>query len=184
MVTITSLWLPILVSAAFVWIASAIVWMVLPHHKSDFGRVTDEEAARNALRDLQPGQYNIPHLTSREELQQPEGKRKFEEGPVGFLTILPRGVPPMGRNLVLMFAYNIVVGVAVAYVAGRSLAAGTDYLQVFRITGTVSLLAYGMAIVPDAVWFGRPWSYIGKNGLDALFYALVTAGVFGWLWPG
>ncbi len=90
----------------------------------------------------------------------------------------------MGRNLVLMFAYNIVVSVAVAYVAGRSLAAGTDYLQVFRITGTVSLLAYGMAIVPDAVWFGRPWSYIGKNWLDALFYALVTAGVFGWLWPG
>ncbi len=55
MVTITSLWLPILVSAAFVWIASAIVWMVLPHHKSDFGRVTDEEAARNVLRDLKPG---------------------------------------------------------------------------------------------------------------------------------
>lgn len=31
-----SLWLPILLSAAVVWIVSAIVWMALPHHKQDF----------------------------------------------------------------------------------------------------------------------------------------------------
>ncbi len=39
------------------------------------------------------------------------------------------------------------------------------------------------ATVPDAIWFGRPWSAIGKNLFDALMYGLLTAGVFGWLWP-
>ena len=56
-------------------------------------------------------------------------------------------------------------------------------LAVFRITGTVAWLAYGAATVPDAIWFGRPWSAIGKNLFDALMYGLLTAGVFGWLWP-
>ena len=56
-------------------------------------------------------------------------------------------------------------------------------LAVFRITGTVAWLAYGAATVPDAIWFGRPWSAIGKNIFDALMYGLLTAGVFGWLWP-
>lgn len=41
-------------------------------------------------------------------------------------------------------------------------------LAVFRITGTVAWLAYGAATVPDAIWFGRPWSAIGKNLFDAL----------------
>jgi len=56
-------------------------------------------------------------------------------------------------------------------------------LAVFRITGTVAWLAYGAATVPDAIWFGRPWSAIGKNLFDALMYGLLTAGFFGWLWP-
>jgi hypothetical protein len=37
-------------------------------------------------------------------------------------------------------------------------------------------------LVPDAVWFGRPWSAVGKQAVDALVYALLTGGVFGWLW--
>ena len=63
------------------------------------------------------------------------------------------------------------------------IARGTEYLTVFRLTGTVAWLAYGMAVVPDAIWFGRPWSSIIKTVFDALLYALLTAGVFAWLWP-
>jgi len=32
------LWLPILVSTALVFVASNLVWMALPHHKSDAKR--------------------------------------------------------------------------------------------------------------------------------------------------
>ncbi len=89
----------------------------------------------------------------------------------------------MGKNMALSFVYYIVIGVLVAYVAGRTLTAGTDYLAVFRIAGTVAWLGYGWAVVPEGIWFGRPWSSVVLSLADALLYALLTAGVFGWLWP-
>jgi len=182
MITIASLWLSILVSAILVWIASAVVWMILPHHKSDFRGVAEEEAAREALSGLQPGQYNIPHCASQAELKEPEMQKKFAEGPLAFVTVLPNGLPPMGKNMALSFVFNLVVGVAVAYLVSRTLAPDADYLAVFRISATTAWLAYGFATIPDAIWFGRPWSAIVKNLGDALLYALLTGGVFGWLW--
>lgn len=183
MISITSLWMPILVSAALSWVASALIWTVMPHHRNDFGKVPNEEAARSALKDLEPGQYNVPHMTTRAEAETPEGRAKFNEGPNAFITVLPRGMPSMGRSMVLQFIFYVFVGVFIAYVAGRTLAAGTDYLAVFRLTGAVAWFAYGIAVIPEAIWFGRPWSSIVKNLIDALVYALLTAGAFGWLWP-
>ena len=108
MVTISSLWLAILLSAILVWIASALVWMVLPYHKNDYRALPDEEAVRNALKskEISPGQYNIPHVLSRKDLQKDEVRKKFEEGPLGYITILPNGVPKMGKNMVLSFLYK------------------------------------------------------------------------------
>lgn len=185
MVTIVSLWLAILLSGVIVWIVSAVIWTVLPYHKSDFNKLPDEDAALQALKrqSIEPGQYNIPHASARSEMNTPEFRKKLEEGPVGFLTVQSRGIPKMGKSMVLAFIYYLLVGVVVAYVASRTLAPGTEYLTVFRLTGTVSWLAYGAAYFPDAIWFGRPWSAVGKNLFDALIYGLLTAGVFGWLWP-
>jgi len=186
MISMTSLWLAIVLSTALVWIASAVVWMLLPHHKGDFKGLPDEEGAGDALRSqgLSPGQYDIPHCTSMRDMQEPEGRRKFEQGPVGFITILPNRPPPMARNMVLSALYFLLVSILVAYVASRSLAPDADYLGVFRLTGVVAWLGYGFAVIPDAIWFGRPWSGVAKTLADALLYALLTAGVFGWLWPG
>jgi len=47
--TIVALWLPILVSAVVVFFVSAIIWMAMPWHKSDFSKTSDEEGARAAL---------------------------------------------------------------------------------------------------------------------------------------
>ena len=184
MVTLGSLWLPILLSAGIVWIASAVIWMVLPHHKKDYQGLPDEDAARAALRpqNLGPGQYNIPHCVSMADMKKPEMQKKFDEGPVGFITILPNGMPAMGKNMALTFVFYLVISAVVAYVASRTLAPGSDYLAVFRVVGTVTWLAYGAAVIQDSIWFGRPWSSVSKSVFDALVYALVTAGVFGWLW--
>ena len=64
MITIASLWLAILVASVIVWIASALIWTVMPHHKSDYKGLPDEEAARQALspQDLKPGMYYIPYI--------------------------------------------------------------------------------------------------------------------------
>ena len=181
-VSAAALWLPVIVSAALCWIAGAVIWMALPHHKSDFKGLPDEQAARNALSGIAGGQYNIPNVSDPSKLSD-EDRQKFADGPVGFLTVLPNGFPNMGRNLVQQIIYLLVVSAAVAYVAGASLPAGTDYLKVFRIVGTVAWLAYGFALIQESIWFGKPWSHTAKTLADAFVYALLTAGVFGWLWP-
>lgn len=184
MVPLASLWLPILVSAVAVFIASSVVWMLLPYHEGDFGGLPDEEAVRDALAspELRPGQYHVPYAPDRDAYRSEEVQRKFEEGPVAAITVM-EGPPDMGRQFVGWFLYSAGVGVLAAYVAGQTLPPGTAYLDVFQITGTVAWAAYGVAYLGDAIWFGRPWGFSLKMVFDGLLYGLLTAGVFGWLWP-
>lgn len=184
MIPIASLWLAILLSAVVVFVLSALVWMVLPHHKSDFKALPDEAAAVAALRpqNLAPGVYNIPHVEDPKELEKPEVAARFQEGPVGYFTVQPRGVPRMGKNMALSFLFYLVVGVVVAYMVTRTVEPGGSYLSAFRVAGTTAWLAYSFATVQDAIWFGKPWNHVWKNMADGLLYALFTAGIFGWQW--
>ncbi|NND59836.1 MAG: hypothetical protein HKN49_06160 [Gammaproteobacteria bacterium] len=182
MVSLFSLWLPVVLSAVACWIAGAIIWMVLPHHKNDFGRVPDEDATRNALQGIAPGQYTIPHIADPAKVSDAD-KAKFDQGPVAYVTAVENGFPAMGKKLLLQMLFLLIVSDIVAYVAAYSLPAGAGYLQVFQIVGTVAWLAYGFASLQDSIWFGKPWSFTFKGLFDALIYALLTAGIFGWLWP-
>lgn len=182
MVTLAALWLPILVAAVLVFAASSAVWMVFPHHKNDFAGLADEEAVRDALADAEPGQYHVPHTPDREAYGSEEIQRKMEEGPVAMITLLD-GPPSRGRQLTQWFVYCAGVSLVAAYIAGRTLAPGAEYLEVFRVTGTVAWAAYGAGYVGDAIWFGRPWDFSVKMLADGLLYGLLTAGAFGWLWP-
>lgn len=182
MLTLMSLWMPILVSAVVCWIAGAVIWMALPHHKTDFAKVDDEQASGDALRKLRSGQYNIPHISDPSKMTEAD-KKKFTDGPVVFLTVLDKGLPNMGKSLAQQFIYYVVVSSLIAYVASATLSANTDYLKVFQVVGTTAWLAYGFSTVQDSIWFGRPWSFSIKIVADALIYALLTAGIFGWLWP-
>lgn len=184
MVTIASLWLPILVAAVLVFIASSLIHTVLPYHRSDFAAVPDESSVRAGLSGVPAGDYVVPHAASNEERRSEEFTAKTKEGPVAFMTILPRGDMGMGASLVQWFLYCVLIGVFVAYLAGRTLAPGADYLSVFRITGTVAFTAYGLALPQSSIWLGRKWSSTLKSVFDALVYSLLTAGAFGWLWPG
>lgn len=182
MVSVAALWLPIVVSAVLCWLAGAVIWMVLPHHKNDFKALPDEQAARNALSGTGAGQYSIPHIPDPSKISDAD-KQKFADGPVAYLTVLPNGFPNMGKNLVQQMVHLLIVSTIVAYVAGAALPTGTAYLKVFQIVGTVTWLAYGFALIQESIWFGKPWSYVAKALADAFIYALLTAGVFGWLWP-
>lgn len=183
MVSILDLWLPIVLSAVAVFFTGYLLWSLLPWHKKDYGKLPDEEAARAALRAASPGAYYVPHAEDPKMLADPEHRKKWDEGPVGILFMWPKGTPNMGKTLGLSFAWNVVMAILVAYVAGRTLEPGTDYLQVFRVVGTVTWLGYGTGMVYESIWFGRPWKLTGKQLVDALAYALLTAGFFGWLWP-
>ena len=50
MVSISALWLPILVSSVAVFIVGFIMNMVLPHHRSDYSKVDNEDGFQDALR--------------------------------------------------------------------------------------------------------------------------------------
>lgn len=184
MVGIGALWMPIVVSALLVFVASFVAWVVLPHHKSDWKKLPDEEAVRKALaRDIPPGQYVVPYAADSKAMQSEDYRRKCEEGPAGILTMRRPGSPSLGKPLALSFLYYILVAVAVAYVTGRALPPGARYLEVFRIAGTTAMMAYAGALATDAIWFGRPWSATLKETADGIVYGLLTAGAFGWLWP-
>jgi hypothetical protein len=57
-------------------------------------------------------------------------------------------------------------------------------MTVSRVTAVVAFCGYGLAQVPDSIWYRRRWSTTFKYLFDALLYGLFTGGVFGWLWPG
>ena len=69
MVSILDLWLPILVAAVLVFIASSIIHMLLKYHQTDFSALPDEEGVMNALRPfgIAPGEYVMPHASTNAE---------------------------------------------------------------------------------------------------------------------
>ena len=185
MVSLTALWLPIVLSAVAVFIASSVIHMALRYHNSEYRQLPEENAILNAIRSAKtgPGFYSFPYAGSMKEMGTPEMMDKYKQGPVGTVNINPSGPPSMGKNLVQWFVYCIVVSIFAAYLASRTLDAGTHYLAVFRVVGCSSFMAYALAHFSDAIWKMKPWSMTLKHVFDGLVFGLVTAGIFGWLWP-
>jgi hypothetical protein len=184
MVSLAALWLPIVVAAVIVFVASSIMHMVLPYHRSDYSPLPDEDKVRATLRalNLKRGLYVFPFCTHK-DMKSPETMEKYKEGPVGFLTILPSGPPAMPKFLGLWFLFCLVVGFFVAYLTAHTVPAGAHYLKVFRVAGTAAFLAYGLGHLSNGIWKGMKWSTTLKEVFDGLVYGLLTAGAFGWLWP-
>jgi hypothetical protein len=165
---------------------SFAVHTVLTYHNSDFGKVPDEDRVMDALRpfNVPPGDYVFPYAGGMEAMKSEAYQKKVMEGPVWFVTVLrPGAVFSMGSQLTQWFAYTLLVGIVCAYLAGRLLSPGADYLSVFRVTGTVAFACYAMALMQRSIWFAQNWPSTLKSMFDGLLYALVTAGAFGWLWP-
>jgi hypothetical protein len=89
----------------------------------------------------------------------------------------------MGKYLMQWFLFLLFVSFFIAYVASHAIPRAAPYLHVFRIVGAVGFLAYGASQIPNSIWWGKPWRSTVKDMIDGLVYGLVTAGVFGWLWP-
>jgi hypothetical protein len=185
MVSLGSLWLPILLSSVLVFIVSAIIHMVLKYHNKDYTRLPNEDAVRAAIRsgNPAPAQYVVPYCSEMKEMEKPEMKQKYTEGPVAVINLMRPGVPKMGKYLIQWFIFSLVVSFFVAYIAGSAIPPGTRYLHVFRVVGATAFLAYAAGQVPAAIWMGKPWKIAWKDAFDGLVYGLVTAGTFGWLWP-
>lgn len=185
MVSLGALWLPMLLSAVAVFVASSIIHMVIGWHNNDYRKLPGEGDILAAMRNegVVSGDYSFPRPKSMKDMGSPEMVEKFKQGPVGFMTVHQNGPPAMGRALTLWFFYSLLISLFGAYVASFTLEAGADYLSVFRIVGSVTFFAYASAHLSDSIWKGTGWGSTLKHVIDGLIFALLTAGVFGWLWP-
>lgn len=183
---ITELWMPILVAAVGVFIASSLIHMVFKWHNSDYRKLANEDEVRAAIRASSPapGQYALPHCTDMKQMAAPEMQRKFAEGPIAFVVLKPAGPPNMAPMLGQWFVMNLVVAALAAYIASKTLLVmPSTFLGVCREVGVITFLAYAGGSVSGGIWMGKPWGSVAKEALDAIIYGVVSALAFAWLWP-
>ena len=138
----------------------------------------------DALRDLKlpPGDYAVPKASDVRQMRTPEFKALYARGPVLLMNV-STGAMSIGKNLVQWFVYLLVVGYCCAYIAGRELHPGADYLTVFRLVGFSAFMGYALALPQSSIWYRRNWRVTVVEMIEGLVYAGLTGGVFGWLWP-
>jgi hypothetical protein len=182
---IALLW-PTLAATVAVFIVSSLVHMVSPWHKNDYPGLPDEDAFRRAVGALKipPGDYFVPRPQTRAEMQTPEFLAKVNEGPRLIMTVQPNGMGSLAKPLVGWFIYSLVVTIIAGHVAFGALHDQTpSYRLVFHTVGLTAFAGYSLALWQARIWFGKSLSVTVKSTIDGLIYAIVTAGVFGWLWP-
>ncbi|QQS36078.1 MAG: hypothetical protein IPM56_17855 [Ignavibacteriales bacterium] len=185
MESIVTLWLPIVLSAVAVFLVSSVLHMVFTYHNSDYKTIPNEEKIMDDLRkyNIPPGDYMIPYQSANKDRNTPEFKEKLNKGPVMVTTVFPTGQMSMGSSLALWFLYAIIVGMVCAYVVWHALIPGDHYQYVFRFVGMTAFAGYSLALMQNSIWYKKSWTATLKSMLDGVIYALLTAGIFGWLWP-
>ena len=185
MISLTELWLPILLSAVFVFIVSSILHMMIPIHKGDFKKMPGEGKVLAEMRaqGVQPGSYRFPFAETMKEMTSSEMLEKLKRGPVGISTVLPTGPCNMGKSLLLWFLYSLLIGVIVVCATASSLHRGAPFASVFHLTALAATLGYAVGNLPESIWKGQKWSITLKFVFNGVLYGLVTGATFGWLWP-
>ena len=157
MVPLSALWIPIVLSAVIIFVASSIMHILLPYHRGDYKKLPEEDKVLPALRaaGLTRGLYVFP-FSSHKEMKSPAIVEKYDRGPVGMMTIFPTGTPIIAKFMGLWFIYCLIIAFFVAYLAAHTIAPGTDYLAVFRVVGTAGFLAFGLGTLSNGIWKGMP----------------------------
>jgi hypothetical protein len=184
MINLAQLWLPILLSAIGVFIASSLIHMVLRWHNGDYRKLPNEDEVRMAILNGHPtpGQYMLPHCVAK-TMGESDIKRKFAEGPIGILALKAAGAPKMGPMLLQWFIYVLLLGAVVGYLGSRTLGPDAAFVNVFRLVATVSFLAFVCGSIQNGIWMGKQWRSVALDAVDALIYGVVSGAIFGWLWP-
>src|SRR4030088_3549087 len=136
------LWLPILLSAAAVWVISIIFGMALPHHTQDFIALPDEDSFMDSIRGsgIKPGNYVFPDFRGREAMKSEKVQKALNEGPVGHLSVWQTPLT-MGGKMVATFIVYLVVSTLIAYLTRVALPGPAEFAKVFQIAATAGILA-------------------------------------------
>ncbi len=179
------LWLPILATAALIFIASSLIHMVFKWHNSDYGKLANEDEVRTAIRAgaPTPGMYVMPHCLDMKAMQDEAMQAKYREGPIAFLTVKKNGAPTMGAALITWFVLNLALAVVTAVVILHVYGLQVDPARAACLAGILAFLSYGVGSISNGIWMAKPWTSVAKDLLDAAIYGGVSAAAFGLLWP-
>ena len=185
-VPLTSLWLPILLSAVAVFIASSVIHMVLTYHRTDYRKLPSEDQVMDALRrfSIPPGDYMMPCAGSPSAMKDPAFVDKLKKGPIAIMTIMPSGQWSMGPQLaavVRLFRRRQPLCGLPHQPRGAGRARRTSKSRASRARSRSS--ATRSAQWPQAIWYRKSVSTTIKSTIDGLIYGFLTGGFFGWLWP-
>ena len=185
MVSVMSLWLPALISAVLCFFLSSLVHMVFKWHNKDHQAIPQEDRVLKSMRDagITKGSYAFPWPGEGQSWGSPDMLERYQQGPSGFLRVLPLGPPQMGKSLMQWFAYLLLVGFGVAWILSLTMSAGAAYKTVCQTVAISAGMAHILAQLVPFIWMGQPWRATLLHILDGVFYALLTAGSFAWLWP-
>jgi hypothetical protein len=183
MVFLAELWLPILVSAVFVFIASNILWMGLPFwHSRDYLKLPDEAPFMAGSKAAGPGMYMYPKMDWK--TMTPEDRENLHNGPSGLIYLKNPATFSFSRTLGAYFLYTVLGSVCAAYIAGATLPRGVEYMRVFQVAGATGMIFWAFGTNgSDSIWYGKPWAVAIKHVVDGLIFGLLIGGTFGWLWP-
>lgn len=183
-VSITQLWLPILIATVCVFFASSIIWMLLPYHKPDIKAIPNEAEFDEAINKLgiAPGFYMYPNCQNAKDMKSEAFKARWESGPWGTINVMGHQ-PNFAMNLLKTFIAYGLITVMVAYISGMALGPGADYMNVFRVVATAGILGHCMGALAGSFFLGTPTRFIVTCFIDGVIFALITAGVFASMWP-
>lgn len=184
-ISLAELWLPIILSGLFAWIASALIHMLIKYHNSDYKKLNNEEDISKSIKhsDNSPGFYTMPYCDDMKEMSDPAVQEKFKKGPVAMITIMENGLPNMGKSLVQQLLFFILGSLLIGYIGTLVLTKGAASGDIFHLLFVSGFLGFGWASIPYSIWFGHPWSVTIKYLIDAIIYSGVIAATYAWLWP-
>lgn len=182
-VSLSDLWLAIVLAGVFCWVASALIHMLIKYHNTDYKQLENEDAVGAALKGASPALYTLPHCIDMKAMGEPEMQKKFNDGPVAMIAVMPDGMPPMGKLMGQQITFFLLGSLLIAYLTSLSIMPGAEFMTVFRYVFIASFLTYGWAQIPYSIWMGQPWSNCVRFLIDAAIYAGVTAGTFAYFWP-
>ena len=183
--SLMSFWLPILLSAVFVFVASSVINMALKFwHVADMKGFANEEEVAAAIRKGKPAQgvYTIPFCDPK-TFKEPAVQEKFRLGPIAKINLSANGMPNLGKLLGAWFVFCLLVSIGCAGLAAQALPPHPGTHLILHTVGIAALLGYSFGEVTNSIWRAQPWIVSIKYMIDGLVYAIITAATFAWLWP-
>ena len=178
--SVWDLWLPIVLTGVATHVISTIAWMVMPHHKPEWKKLSAEDDFLKWIGDKQisPDQYLFPFTQDSAEMNSEPFKQK--QAQCSGMFILWATPPNMGKSIGLTLLFFFLAAFVIGYLASLGLPNGATFLAVFQFVTTAGLLTHCAGQFPGVFWFRRR---VAMDLADGVVHAVVTGLIFAALWP-